>query len=133
MHERFSDRAEFVLVYIREAHSTDGWNVPESGWSIIRDARDADGRMAAAAQTCSMLKLPFPVVVDGMDDAVAQRWSGWPERLFAIGVDGRVAYVGEQGPWGFWPLAESKPYGWGEDHGNAHGEPLDVFLGGFLG
>lgn len=104
----------------------------ESGWSIRRDARDATERRAAAAQTCSMLELPFQVVVDGMDDAVAQRWSGWPERLFVVGVDGRVAYVGEQGPWGFWPLAEAKPYGWGEDHGNAHGEPLDRFLEGFL-
>ena len=121
------------MVYIREAHSTDGWSVEESGWSIIRDARDDEERRAAAAQTCTMLELPFPVVVDGMDDEVAQRWSGWPERLFVIGADGRVAYVGEQGPWGFWPLRESQPYGWGENHGNSHGEPLDSFLEGFLG
>ena len=106
--------------------------VEESGWSIIADARDLEERRSAAGQACSMLKLPFPVVVDGMDDAVAQRWSGWPERLFVIGADGRVAYGGEQGPWGFWPLEESKPYGWGEDHGHAHGEPLDRFLEGYL-
>ena len=104
----------------------------ESGWSIIPDARDAEERKAAAAQACSMLKLPFPVVVDAMHDAVAQRWSAWPERLFVIGADGRVAYVGEQGPWGFWPLEASAPYGWGEDHGNAHGEPLDTFLESLL-
>lgn len=79
-----------------------------------------------------MLRLPFPVVVDAMDDAVAQRWSGWPERLFVVGADGRVAYVGEQGPWGFWPLADKPPYGWGEPHGHPHGEPLDRFLESLL-
>lgn len=104
----------------------------DSGWSILPDARNVTERKAAATQTCSMLGLPFTVVVDGMDDAVAERWSGWPERLFVIDVEGRIAYVGEQGPWGFWPLEASKPYGWGEAHGNAHGDPLDVFLEGFL-
>ena len=80
-----------------------------------------------------MLRLPFPVVVDTMDDAVAQRWSGWPERLFVIDVDGTVVYTGEQGPWGFWPRADSPPFGRGEDPGHAHGEPLARFLEGFLG
>lgn len=122
-----------MLVYVREAHSMDGWSVAESGWSIIPDARSASERRAAASMTCSMLKLPFPVVVDGMQDTVARRWSGWPERLFVIDVEGRVAYVGEQGPWGFWPCAAVKPYGWGGDHGRPHGEPLDTFLEHVLG
>jgi hypothetical protein len=116
------------MVYIREAHSTDGWSIEESGWSIIADAQNAPERSAAAAQTCSLLKLPFPVVVDTMDDAVATRWSGWPERLFVIDAEGRVAYVGAQGPWGFWPLAAKAPYGQGGEHAFDHGEPLDRFL-----
>lgn len=104
----------------------------DSGWSIIADAQTTDERNAAAAQTCSLLKLPFPIVVDSMDDAVAQRWSAWPERLFVIDTDGRVAYVGEQGPWGFWPRQETPPHGWGEEGGFDHGQPLDGFLADFL-
>lgn len=121
------------MVYIREAHSTDGWHVDHSGWSIIQDATSSTERAAAAAQTCSMLDLPFPVVVDSMDDAVAIQWSAWPERLFVIDVDGKVAYVGEQGPWGFWPRHDVPPHGWGSDHGHPHGKALDTFLDGFLG
>ncbi len=79
-----------------------------------------------------MLRFPFQVVVDTMDDAVAERWSGWPERLFVIDTGGIVRYVGGQGPWGFWPRAASKPYGWGEGHGFSHGEPLDAFMEAFL-
>lgn len=80
-----------------------------------------------------MLRFPFPVAVDTMDDAVAERWSGWPERLFVIDAEGVVRYTGEQGPWGFWPRARSEPYGWGGEHGFSHGEPLDTFLEAFLG
>jgi hypothetical protein len=107
--------------------------IEASGWSIIEDPKDDAERKAAAGRACAMLRFPFPVVVDTMDDAVAIRWSGWPERLFLIDADGIVRYVGAQGPWGFWPLAGSEPYGWGEDHGFPHGEPLDRAIEALLG
>ena len=74
LYERFGEQVAFLCVYIREAHSTDGWSV-DSGWSIIADPEDLEGRKNAAAQACSMLQLPFPIVVDTMDDQVARRWS----------------------------------------------------------
>jgi hypothetical protein len=117
------------VVYIREAHSTDGWAL-ESGWSILADATDHDERKAAAAQACSMLRFPFKVAVDGMDDTVAIRWSAWPERLFVVDVDGIVRYTGEQGPFGFWPRRTTPPMV-AEDEFNP-GEPLDEFLEAFL-
>ncbi len=132
LHEEFGDRAEFVFVYIREAHPTDGWSVESSGWSIRRDAQDLEERVEAAGQACAVLGLPFLTLVDDMDDEVARTWSAWPERLFVVSADGRVVYVGEQGPWGFWPRAAVAPYGHGEDHGQRHGTPLDEFLEVFL-
>ena len=119
------------MVYIREAHSTDGWAIEESGWSIIADPTDGDQRKAAAAQACSMLRFPFTVVVDDMDDSVAIRWSAWPERLFVVDAEGVVRYTGEQGPFGFWPLRDSPPMIVDEAFGP--GEPLDEFLEAFLG
>ena len=41
--------------------------------------------------------------VDEMDDAVMSAYAAWPERLYLIGEDGRVAYRGGQGPGGFKP------------------------------
>ena len=128
MYERFGSRAEFVLVYIREAHSTDGWKVDASGWSIIADATSLNERRATAAQTCGIHQFQFPIVVDTMDDAVAVRWSAWPERLFVVSSEGNIVYVGQQGPWGFWPLADKPPYRFGEDHPNPPGQPLDTCL-----
>ena len=45
-----------------------------------------------------------------MDDAVAFRWSGWPERLFVISKEGKVVYSGDQGPYGFNPGPGYKGY-----------------------
>ena len=77
-----------------------------------------------------MLRFPFKVAVDTMDDAVATRWSAWPERLFVIDHDGVVRYTGEQGPFGFWPLRASPPMV--VEEGFDPGAPLDEFLEGFL-
>jgi hypothetical protein len=38
-----------------------------------------------------------------MDDAVAKAYGGLPERLYLIGLDGRVVYKGGMGPMFFRP------------------------------
>ena len=53
----------------------------------------------AVATTCSLdLHLPLPVLVQEMDNAIAEAYSAAPERLYLIGVDGRVAYHRGAGP-----------------------------------
>ena len=98
--ERFKDRVEFVLVYLREAHPTDGWAMEGS---MLADPTTPEERIAAATTCCKALSFPFPAIVDRMDDATAVRWSGWPERLFVISKEGTVVYTGDQGPFGFDP------------------------------
>ncbi len=38
-----------------------------------------------------------------MDDAVNKAYSAWPDRIYVIGVDGKIALMGGQGPRGFAP------------------------------
>jgi hypothetical protein len=40
-----------------------------------------------------------------MDDAVNKAYAAWPTRLYLVGLDGRVAYAGGLGPFGFKPAA----------------------------
>jgi len=47
--------------------------------------------------------LGVPTLVDDLDDAVARAYGGWPDRLYLIGRDGRVAFQGDEGPFGFKP------------------------------
>ena len=49
------------------------------------------------------LRTRIPVLLDDVDDAVALAYGGWPDRLYLIGRDGRVAFQGERGPDGFKP------------------------------
>ena len=49
------------------------------------------------------LRTRIPVLLDDVDDAVALAYGGWPDRLYLIGRDGRVAFQGEAGPDGFKP------------------------------
>jgi hypothetical protein len=95
----------FLVVYIREAHPEEGWIIPEnrrSGIAVHEPATDRERR--AVASTCAVnLRISMPTVVDGVDNAVASAYGGWPDRLYLIGSDGRVAFQGGEGPFGFKP------------------------------
>jgi alkylhydroperoxidase family enzyme len=45
--------------------------------------------------------MTMPLLVDDMQDRVGHLYSGMPDRLFLIDRDGRVAYKGGRGPFGF--------------------------------
>ncbi len=45
----------------------------------------------------------MPILVDGMDDAGSAAFAAWPERIVVFGHDGRIAYPGAPGPYGFDP------------------------------
>ena len=58
----------------------------------------------AVATSCSVgLKMEIPMAIDGLDNAVASAYGGWPDRLYLVGRDGRIAYQGGEGPFGFKP------------------------------
>lgn len=59
---------------------------------------------AELASTCAVnLGIEFPALVDGIDNATEQAYTGWPDRLYLIDKDGRVAYKSAAGPFGFKP------------------------------
>lgn len=60
-------------------------------------------RSDVATECCARLKLSMPTVVDGIDNAVDEQYAGWPERVFIVAADGRIAYAGGVGPFGFQP------------------------------
>jgi hypothetical protein len=58
----------------------------------------------SVAQDCrSRLSLSLPCVVDTMDNQVDGLYAAWPERIFVIDRQAKIAYAGRQGPWGFKP------------------------------
>ena len=105
LYDRHHDEVEFFVVYIREAHPEDGWVLAANRRERIAlaDPTSFDER-ADAAEACALrLRTRIPILLDDLDDAVASAYGGWPDRLYLIGRDGRVAFQGGEGPFGFEP------------------------------
>ena len=60
-------------------------------------------RLAVATSCAVGLKMEMPMAIDDLDNAVASAYGGWPDRLYLVGRDGRIAYQGGEGPFGFKP------------------------------
>jgi Iodothyronine deiodinase len=95
----------FLAVYIREAHPEEGWILPENRRSglAVHEPKSDEERRGIASMCATSLRLQMPMVVDGVDNAVASAYGGWPDRLYLVGGGGRIAFQGGEGPFGFKP------------------------------
>ena len=97
---RFKDYIQFYVVYVQEAHPSDGWQVEsnvEQG-ILFRQHQSFEERHEAASACSLDLNISIPVLVEQMDNAVDEAYGAAPERLFLIDMDGSVAYCGGAGP-----------------------------------
>jgi hypothetical protein len=101
--QRYRDQANFLGVYVREAHPTDGWKMASNERVGVTAAQPKSlAERAAVAQQCmARIKPTIPWLVDDIDDATGHAYSGMPARLYVIGLDGKVVYKGGRGPFGF--------------------------------
>jgi iodothyronine deiodinase-like protein len=101
----FGTEVAFFVIYIKEAHPEDGWVLGSNrraGVKIVDPVADAM-RVDVARSCAQRLQLRLAVLVDGVDNAVASAYGGWPDRLYLVGLDGRIAFRGGVGPFGFRP------------------------------
>ena len=107
MHDKYGRDAAFFVVYIGEAHPSDAWQLPSNlrDQVVFASPTDMASRTELAEVCVVRLGLKLPAVVDRFDDATEKAYTGWPDRLYLIGVDGRVAYKSKPGPFGFKPDA----------------------------
>jgi hypothetical protein len=91
------------VVYIHEAHASDVWQDPDNLSDNVVFASPKDyARRVELGQMCVVkLGIKFPAVVDSFDNATERAYTAWPDRLYLVGRDGRVAYKSAPGPFGF--------------------------------
>lgn len=96
---------QFLAIYVREAHPTDGWRMASNDRDGVAFAqpKTAAERNAIAAVCCAKLNITMPLLVDDIDDRVGHLYSGMPDRLYLIDRAGTVVYKGGRGPFGFKP------------------------------
>ena len=105
MRTRFAGKADFLTIYIKEAHPEDEWQVTSNEKEAICYPQPTTlaERVAIAGDFVEKVEYEIPLLVDPMDDPADEIYAGWPERLYIVDRAGRVAYKGGMGPFDFEP------------------------------
>lgn len=103
LYANYRDRVQFYLIYIREAHPHDGWRVPNNLIeNIIYNEPTTDDERTEVAHACQIaLDIHLPMLVDRIDNDVDEKYVGLPMRMFLIDAEGKVAFAGNKGPFGW--------------------------------
>lgn len=103
IYQTYRDRIDFYLVYIREAHPSDGWqvraNIEDSLEFLEPKTQDERAEMAGVC----MLDLGFkmPMLLDNMENEVDVKYAALPERLYVLDKHGNVYFRAIMGSRGF--------------------------------
>lgn len=105
LYEEYGDRVAFYVVYIREAHTSDVWQDPDNldDQVVFASPKNIEERSEMGRLCVTKLGIKIPAVVDNFDNSTERAYTGWPDRLYVIGQDGRVNYKSGPGPFGFKP------------------------------
>ena len=68
---------------------------------LLDSPQTAEERTGDAELCVVKLAIKLPSLVDGIDNRVERAYTGWPDRLYIIGTDGRVRFKSAPGPYGF--------------------------------
>lgn len=84
--------ADFVVVYLMEAHAKDQW--PLGNHVEIEQHKSLEDRIAAAEAFIKRFDCKVPVLVDTMSNQFNDLFAAWPERFFVI-HDMKMSYIAQ--------------------------------------
>ena len=90
-------------MYITEAHPSDVWQM-ESNLKdkvVFASPRNEDERALVAGACVRKLGIEIPAVLDEFGNSTESAYTAWPDRLYLIDGQGKVAYKSKPGPFGF--------------------------------
>jgi type I thyroxine 5'-deiodinase len=68
---------------------------------VFASPKDEEERGTLAGACVRKLGIKIPAVLDQFGNATEQAYTAWPDRLYLIDRNGRVAYKSRPGPFGF--------------------------------
>jgi len=86
----FSDKIDFLCVYIAEAHANDKW--PLGKHVDLPTHKTFEDRVAASDILINKYGLKSPMMYDTMSDEFDKEFSVWPERYYII-KDNRIVNI----------------------------------------
>lgn len=104
MFDEYNDIVDFRLVYINEAHASDGSRPVEYAKELgITEHKDYGQRCSVASKLLSDKSMTIPTLIDEMDNKVNQAYKAHPDRIFLVRKDGKLGVAAARGPFGFEP------------------------------
>lgn len=105
LQKKYSDTVNFVIVYIKEAHPDDEWQMEDNEESgvIYSQPKTTEERRELARAFIDQMDVETETLLDDIDNTAMACYAAWPERLYIIGTDGRIIYKGGMGPFYFDP------------------------------
>jgi type I thyroxine 5'-deiodinase len=93
------------VVYITEAHPSDVWQMESNVKDkvVFASPKTEEERAFVAGACVRKLAIEFPAVLDEFGNSTEQAYTGWPDRIYLIDSQGRVAFKSPPGPFGFKP------------------------------
>jgi hypothetical protein len=105
LYQSYKGKVEFLVVYVREAHPGSIVEVPigdrKTELQMIGRTSTAEDRLTNLRKVMRLAHLTMPAVIDDNSGTVKQAYAGWPDRLYVVGVDGKISFKGAPGPMGF--------------------------------
>ena len=98
--EDFGDDVQFLGVYIREAHAEGEDQVPRNlKEDVVFTQPETEDERAGIAAACMLrYNFSFPMLLDGRDNDAEEKYVSWPDRLYLIERNGKVAFKSGLGP-----------------------------------
>ena len=92
-------------MYITEAHPSDVWQMESNikDKVVFTSPKTEEERAFVAGACVRKLGIEFPAVLDEFGNSTEQAYTGWPDRIYLIDSQGRIAYKSKPGPFGFKP------------------------------
>jgi hypothetical protein len=81
------------------------WQLPvnEKQQVVFASPKDMSERTTVAESCVRKLNIQIPALLDNFENSTERAYTGWPDRLYVIGRDGKVVYKSKPGPFGFHP------------------------------
>lgn len=104
MHSHYGSQADFLTIYIKEAHPTDEWQLSSNEDDNVCYAQPTttEERVTVAKEFVGHFEYAIPMLIDPIENPANALYAGWPERLYVI-EGGVIQYKGGPGPFEFHP------------------------------
>lgn len=96
----FKTVADFSMVYIAEAHPSNGWSFASNPYKFQQHLTMEDRKSAAESMLLPENRLAASLYIDNMADDAGRQFGASPARFYII-EGGYIKYASQMGPMGF--------------------------------